>query len=136
MQSLKERIRVYSRKKLVDQRGWFLKTLTGNEDFLQSGVGEIYFTCGLAGQKKGGHYHPIAKEWFTVIQGKAVLKLEDILSHEKLSIQMDADTPQTIYIPDGVAHAVECAEGCEQFVLCAYTDRQYDPSDTIAYELK
>lgn len=135
MQLLRDNIRIYPRKKVTDQRGWFLKTLTGNEEFLQPKVGEIYFTCGLAGQKKGGHYHPIAKEWFTLIQGKAILKLEDMLSHEKLSIRMDADTPQTIYIPEGVAHAVECAEGCEQFVLCAYTDQQYDSSDTIPYEL-
>ena len=135
MQKLKERIKIYSRKKLVDHRGWFLKTLTGNEEYLQPQVGEIYFTCGFAGQKKGGHYHPVAKEWFTLIQGKALLRMEDTVSHENLEIPLDAEDPQTIYIPNGIAHAVECAEGCSQFVLCAYTDRQYDPMDTIAYEI-
>lgn len=135
MKSLKDKVRIYTRTILRDNRGWFLKAITGNEDFLSPKVGEVYFTSGIQGQEKGGHFHPLAKEWFTLIQGRALLKLEDVSTQERMVVFLDAENPKTIYIPNGVAHAVSCADGCDQFILCAYTDRQYEPTDTITYKL-
>lgn len=136
MESLKDRVTVYSRHLLKDDRGWFLKVITGKEDLLPHSTGEVYFTCGLQGKKKGSHYHMQAQEWFTVIQGKAVLRLEDINTHEHKEILMDAGDPITVYIPRNVAHSVEATNDCESFILCAYTDILYDPKDTIAYDIK
>lgn len=118
---------------MQDDRGWFLKTITGKEEGLPMRTGEVYFTSAKAGANKGGHYHDIANEWFTMIVGKGVLVLEDIETKERIEIEMDARQPETIFIPSHVAHCVVNRSN-EDFIMCAYTDVLYDPKDTIAYE--
>ena len=128
-----EKIKVYPRRLIQDDRGWFLKAITGKEDGLPVRTGEVYFTSAKAGANKGGHYHNIANEWFTMIVGRGTLMLEDIKTKERIEIEMDARQPETIYIPAHVAHCV-LNRSDEDFIMCAYTDVLYDPIDTIAYE--
>lgn len=133
--TLKERAIIIQRKLIADDRGWFLKAITGTEKNIPSHTGEVYLTMGKPGQAKGGHYHPEALEWFTIIDGSAVLKLEDIETHERLDIPMSLDKAITVFIPNNVAHIV-VNDGDKDFILLAYTDKLYDPKDTIAYEIK
>lgn len=132
MENLASRIKIISRKLIKDERGWFLKVIDGKEDQLPSYTGEVYFTCALPGQVKGGHYHELANEWFTPMVGKATLKLEDINTHEKMDIEMDAEFPFTIFIPSFVAHTIYNSSE-KDFILSAYTDQLYVPEDTITY---
>ena len=90
---------------------------------------------GEPGQAKGGHYHPEAVEWFTIIDGSAVLKLEDMETHERKDIEMSLEKAITVFIPNNVAHVV-VNNSDKDFILLAYTDKLYDPKDTIAYEIK
>lgn len=130
---LTDRVIIYPRTVIGDSRGYFLKVITGNEDGISDNpVGEIYLTCGNPGQSKGSHYHVAAKEWFTCIQGRALLKLEDTNSHEILTIELDSSSPKTVFIPQLVAHSLDCI-GQEPFIVLAYTDKQYDKNDTIPY---
>ncbi len=131
--SLIERIKCYPRRLLSDERGWFLKTITGLEEGLQNSTGEVYFTSAKAGCIKGGHYHELAQEWFTMIVGRGILVLEDIDTKERVEIEMKAEQPETIFIPQRVAHRVVNRSN-EDFIMCAYTDVLYDPKDTMAYE--
>lgn len=133
--TLKERAIIIHRKMIADNRGWFLKAITGTEKDIPSHTGEVYLTMGKPGQAKGGHYHPEALEWFTIIEGSAVLKLEDIETHERLDIPMSLDKAITVFIPNKVAHIV-VNDSDKDFILLAYTDKLYDPSDTIVYEIK
>lgn len=133
--TLKERAIIIQRKLIADDRGWFLKAITGTEKNIPSHTGEVYLTMGKPGQAKGGHYHQEALEWFTIIDGSAVLKLEDIETHERLDIPMSLDKAITVFIPNNVAHIV-VNDGDKDFILLAYTDKLYDPKDTIAYEIK
>ena len=132
--SLKERVAIIQRKLIADDRGWFLKAITGTEKDIPSHTGEVYLTMGKPGQAKGGHYHPEALEWFTIIEGSAVLKLEDIETHERLDIPMSLDKAITVFIPNNVAHIV-VNDSDKDFILLAYTDKLYDPKDTIVYEI-
>jgi len=126
-----DKIKKYPRDVITDERGWFLKIMTGTEEF-SNNICEIYFTSAHKNQSKGSHFHNKAREWFTLIEGKAILKLEDIVTHEKLSIKLDANKPETIYIPPYIAHCID--NKIEQdYILCAYTDKKYIPSDTVAY---
>ena len=129
---ISEKIRIINRNLIKDERGWFLKAITGKEENLPTRTGEVYFTCGSPGQIKGLHYHRIAQEWFTLISGKALLKLEDVNTNEKLEIELNADSPVTIYVPPFIAHAF-VNESDLDFILCAYTDILYDPKDTISF---
>lgn len=128
-----EKVKIIPRRLITDERGWFFKAITGTEENIPNHTGEVYLTMGKPGQSKGGHYHPKAVEWFTVIEGKALLKLEDIETKERMEIEMSLEEAQSVFVPNGVAHIFENA-GDTDFITLAYTDLLYDPADTIAYK--
>lgn len=130
-----DEVRIINRRLIVDERGWFLKAITGTEEDIPNHTGEVYLTMGKPGQSKGGHYHPEAVEWFTIIEGSAILKLEDMVTHERRDIEMSLEKAITVFIPNNVAHVV-VNNSNRDFILLAYTDKLYDPKDTIAYEIK
>lgn len=130
-----EKVRIIPRCLISDDRGWFLKAITGTEEDIPSHTGEVYLTMGKPGQAKGGHYHPEALEWFTVIEGEAILKLEDMETHERRDIPMSLDKAISVFIPNNVAHTV-VNNSDKDFILLAYTDKLYDPKDTISYTIK
>lgn len=134
MATLAERCIIINRRLIVDDRGWFLKVITGTEIGIPEHTGEVYLTMGKPGSAKGGHYHPEAVEWFTIIEGKATLKLEDIVTHERYDIEMSLEKAITVFIPNNVAHIV-INNSSEDFILLAYTDKLYNPKDTIAYKI-
>ena len=129
-----DKVRIIPRRLIADDRGWFLKAITGKEEDIPSHTGEVYLTMGKPGQAKGGHYHPEAVEWFTIIGGCAILKLEDMETHERRDIEMPFEKAQTVFIPNGVAHIV-VNNSDKNFILLAYTDKLYDPADTITYQI-
>ena len=130
-----EKVRIIPRRLISDDRGWFLKVITGTEEDIPSHTGEVYLTMGKPGQAKGGHYHPEALEWFTVIEGEAILKLEDMDTHERRNIEMSLDKAISVFVPNNVAHVV-VNNSDKDFILLAYTDKLYDPKDTIPYTIK
>lgn len=130
-----EKVQIIQRRLITDERGWFLKAVTGKEENIPHHTGEVYLTMGKSGQAKGGHYHPEAVEWFTLIQGTAVLKLEDIETHERRDIEMSLEKAITVFIPNNVAHIV-VNKSEQDFILLAYTDKLYAPKDTIPYTIK
>lgn len=134
MVALRDKIKMIPRRLIQDDRGWFLKAITGTEENIPCHTGEIYLTMGKPGYTKGGHWHPKAVEWFTVIEGEALLKLEDMLTHEKMEIRLKFEDAITIFIPNNIAH-VFVNESNENFILLAYTNLQYEPADTKAYNL-
>jgi dTDP-4-dehydrorhamnose 3,5-epimerase-like enzyme len=130
---LKQKIKIIDRKRINDSRGWFLKIITGKEEFVPSFTGEVYMIYAKPGETRANHYHPEACEWFTLVAGKAMLLLEDISSKEKLYIELDSENPQTIYVPNQIAHSFENISP-EPYMLVTYTDKLYDPADTINYK--
>lgn len=130
-----DKVQIINRRLIADERGWFLKAITGTEEGIPNHTGEVYLTMGKPGHAKGGHYHPEAVEWFTIIQGSAVLKLEDMETHEYRDIEMSLEKAITVFIPNNVAHIV-VNNSDKDFILLAYTDKLYDPKDTIPYNIK
>ncbi|QZK89589.1 WxcM-like domain-containing protein [Flavobacterium sp. CHNK8] len=134
--SLSKKIFTYKRNKIEDSRGWFLKVLTGTELNLPNRTGEVYLTMAKPGEIKGGHYHPKANEWFTLITGECILRLEDMENQEFMEIFLNADDPVTVYVPFGIAHAFYNTSKEEEFILMAYSDQLFDPADTIPFNFK
>jgi dTDP-4-dehydrorhamnose 3,5-epimerase-like enzyme len=133
--SLIDKIQIIPRKLIKDKRGWFLKVINGEENNLPNYTGEIYFTNALPGQSRGGHYHLRAKEWFTLINGMCDLYLEDVETGEKMVLSLSSDEPITVYVPSMIAHSF-LNKSNEEYLLMAYNDLLYDPSDTIPYDFK
>ena len=132
---ISDRIEILSRKKITDKRGWFLKVINGKESNLPNYTGEFYITSAKPRESKGGHYHLKANEWFTLIKGDCKLILEDILSKENLVILLSSESPKTIFVPFGIAH-IFVNDSVEEFILTAYSDKLYEPDDTITYFFK
>ncbi len=131
---LQDKIQIIDRRLIQDERGWFLKAITGKEEGLPQHTGEVYLTMGRPRQMRGGHYHSLAVEWFIIIQGEAILKLEDINTHERMEIKLCSEDAKTVFVSNNIAHAF-FNESDKEFILLAYTDRLYDPTDTIEYKL-
>ena len=129
-----DKIQIIPRRLFWDERGWFLKVITGKEDGLPPYTGEVYLTMGKPGQVKGEHYHPVANEWFTVVAGESKLILEDVETHERLEMPLCFEDAKTVMIPRGIAHAF-LNIGDQELVVLAYTDQLYVPEDTVAYKL-
>lgn len=134
MNSLKLKITILDRTRLIDDRGWFLKALTGKEENLPEYTGEVYITSAKPNSFRGGHYHKEATEWFTLLTGKALLRLSDVETNEKMEILLDSAYPQTIVIPPFVAHSF-VNQSDSDYILLAYTDLLYNPEDTVAYSI-
>lgn len=117
-----------------DDRGWFLKVIDGKEEGLPNHTGEVYLTLAVPGQNRGGHYHIQAHEWFTVVQGSALVSLADTSTDEQRQMTLSAGEPVTLVVPPGVAHIFyNSPNSQEPMLLVAYSDELYDPGDTIPY---
>ena len=132
---LLDRIRIYPRQQRGDSRGWLLKCIDGHESGLPAATGEFYVVMARTGQIRGGHFHPLAHEWFTLIQGRATLLLADPATNERAEISLRAEEPVTIHVPAGIAHAFRAEQRDDEppMLLCAYSDRLYEPADTVPF---
>jgi dTDP-4-dehydrorhamnose 3,5-epimerase-like enzyme len=128
-----DKIQIIERRRIEDHRGWFLKVIDGSELFLPKSTGEIYITVATPNQSKGGHYHPLANEWFTLIRGECLLELVDVETEEYYSIELTDKVPRTVFVPNNIAHNFKNTADSE-FILLAYSDVLYDSSDTIMYQ--
>lgn len=132
---LKDKIQLVDRQLLLDDRGWFLKVMKGDEDFLQQSFGEIYVTLAKPMEWRANHFHTEASEWFTVLQGQAKVILEDIESKERLEIALASTDPKTLFVPPHVAHVFLNDSKQNNMLLITYADRRYVPNDTTLYNL-
>ncbi|MFW6273108.1 MAG: WxcM-like domain-containing protein, partial [bacterium] len=120
-----EEIHQIPRKVIEDKRGWFCKIIDGKENKNPNNV-EVYLTSAKPGESKGGHYHKIANEWFTLVKGKAKLHLLDIHNNKYKTIDLSDGDKKTIFVPPFIAHEFENS-GNNDFILVAYTDTEYCP---------
>lgn len=131
-----DQVKVIPRALVIDERGWFLKVIDGHEANLPNHTGEIYLTSALPGHVRGNHYHRETSEWFTIVQGTALLILGDPVTGERREIRLSVGAPQTIFVPAGIGHAfINQADAEVPFLLIAYADRLYDPNDTVPMDL-
>ena len=128
-----EKISRYPRRLVADERGAFIKCIDGHESHLPPFTGEVYVVRAQPGRRRGDHYHPLAREWFTVVAGCGVLVLRDISTNERLELALTAEQPETVMVPPGIAHVfVNSAKATDELIVVAYTDRLYNPTDTVA----
>lgn len=131
---LKGRAYFIPRRRIEDSRGYFYKVIDGKEMGLPEHTGEVYLTMAKPGEAKGGHFHPKANEWFTLLQGTCLVKLLDMETREKQEFQLDAERAESLFIGRNIAHVFINESATDEFLLLAYTDQLFDPSDTIAVD--
>lgn len=124
---------IIERRKIVDSRGFFLKTMTGFENDLPQTFGEIYVIKGDEGRARANHYHNAATEWFTILQGTVRLNLKHVDTAETVSILLSDEAPVTVRVNPRVAHSLVGVNQVD-YILMAYTDVRYEAADTISHE--
>lgn len=121
---------------LKDNRGEFFKFMDGNENFLTKNFGEIYIVTVLPLKIRAEHYHIIANEWFTVIQGELIITLEDINTKIKVEHNLNSLNKSVLFIPSGIAHKIYNPSLKSEAILLAYSNIKYDSQDTNTYIFK
>jgi len=130
-----ERVKVLEQRRHEDHRGYVHKVLTASQAGGHPPAGEVYVTSALPGESKGHHFHRRMGEWFSVVQGRALLLIADPSNGARRDIELSSEQPRTVYVPPGLAHAV--ANVGEDTVLCvAWAEREHDPADVFAYRLE
>jgi dTDP-4-dehydrorhamnose 3,5-epimerase-like enzyme len=125
--------KIIKRNRILDSRGWFLKVLDGNEEYLKKEIGEFYITVAYPNKFKGGHYHEKANEWFTLISGSCILELYDNKFEKREQINLSSNDSCTVFVPSKICHRfINTSE--EDFILLAYSDQKFDPKDTIFFD--
>jgi dTDP-4-dehydrorhamnose 3,5-epimerase-like enzyme len=131
-----EGVYLIPRRLITDERGWFLKVITGKEEGLPSFTGEVYLFSGHAGQVRGNHYHPKANEWFSIVDGTVEIAVQHPETGERVDYVLSATDPQTIFVKAGLSHAFRSPLSTgKSFTMVAYSDVLYDPADTIMHPI-
>lgn len=133
--SLLDRVEILRGRRFADERGWLHVALGASH--LPPGMpfGEVYAVhSDAAGQRRGDHFHPSSDEWFAVVQGSAVLLLEDPADGRQRQIRLEAEQALTVRVPAGLAHCLVCA-GPGPLTVLAWASREHDPADVRSYRV-
>lgn len=110
----------------TDPRGSFVETIR-----LQGG-GQVSFSTTHPGITRGEHYHTRKIERFTVIKGKARIRLRRVGTPEILAFDIDGDRPAYVDIPVWYTHNVTNI-GDEDLYMQFWISEWYDPADADTF---
>lgn len=129
---IKNEIKLIPRKVISDSRGYFLKVIDGKEENNPFPC-EVYITSAKPGESKGGHYHKLAHEWFTVIKGEGRLELYDLINKNYKTILLSENEPLTVYVSPDIAHEF-FNDSESELVVLAYTNQMFKADDTLPFK--
>lgn len=115
-----------------ERPGFLMEVLRDDEGLLEK-FGQSTFTVAYPGTIKAFHWHKKQDDLWFFARGKALVVLYDLRdsSHTKgitQTIEADANNPQLIVIPKGVAHGYK-ALGDEPVYLFYHTTEHYNPEE-------
>lgn len=116
-----------------DERGFFRELIRADDPTFKEGFGQWSHTKTFSGAAKAWHIHQRQTDWWYVAIGtvRAVLydARADSPTHGRLEEHLmgEAQGPQILKIPPGVAHGYKVLEGPAH--LFYITSQVYDPSD-------
>ncbi len=131
MSVLLEAVELLQGRRRDDARGWLHVALGASQ--LPDGVsfGELYVVhSDRASDRRGDHLHRRMDEWFTVVEGRALLELRDLATGERRDIELDAAEPRTVRVPAGLAHCIVNV-GPGAMTAVAWATAEHDPDDVI-----
>ena len=83
---------------------------------------------------RGNHYHNTKNEKFCVIQGKAVIKLRNILDDKIISYYVSDKKIEVVDISPGYTHSIEnLTEGDGEMILLIWANEIFDPENPDTY---
>ena len=88
------------------------------------GIRYIAFIELLPGQARGNHYHKVKEELVYVIRGEVLLRVADVHSQARASVDLRAG--DLAVIRTGIAHALQPAEPGQAI---EFSTSRFDPAD-------
>jgi len=125
-------------KKKKSKSGFLVEFLKGNElDKFNKEFAQIYVATILPGKVRGNHYHKKKLEWFTILNGRVKVVIENIKTKEKVEFILDSSQEYLprIFLNKETAHVFKNISN-STVVLVAYTNKIYDPNNPDTYEYK
>lgn len=110
----------------TDDRGMFVETIR-----LEAG-GQISFSTTRPGITRGNHFHTRKMERFTVIKGKACIRIRKIGTQETEEYLLDGEEPAYVDMPVWYTHNISNI-GTEDMYAQFWINEWYDPADGDTY---
>ena len=111
-----------------DSRGDFTELIKSRT------FGQVSISRSGKGVIRGNHYHNTKNEKFCVTEGKAVIKLRNILDDKIISYYVSDKKMEVIDIPPGYTHSIEnFTEGDGEMILLIWANEIFDPENPDTY---
>ncbi len=112
-----------------DNRGIFCELIRTKE------CGQVSVSTTNPSIIRGGHYHHTKMERFIVIKGKAKIKFEHIVTHEKFEFTVSGEKLQYVTIPVGYQHSINNI-GNDELVLILWANELFDTNNSDTYVME
>lgn len=111
-------------------------------DFLMSQVKRLYYTEHFSTDViRAWQAHIIEKRWFLCVEGGFTVKLVALDDFENPSdelpvyeFELDADTPEVIYIPEGYANGFQATKDNSKLMIFSDYNFEDNPNDQIRFD--
>jgi UDP-2-acetamido-2,6-beta-L-arabino-hexul-4-ose reductase len=111
-----------------DNRGSFIELIKSNS------FGQVSVSMSRMGIVRGNHYHNTKNEKFCVVQGKAVIKLRNILDDKIISYHVSDKKIEIVDIPPGYTHSIEnLTKDNGKMILLIWANEIFDPENPDTY---
>ena len=115
-----------SYKQHTDERGTFTELIR-----VDSG-GQISFSKTVPGMTRGDHFHTRKIERFSVIKGKALIKMRKIGTNQVLDFELDGKNPGFVDMPIWYTHNISNI-GLEELYTVFWINEFFDTADPDTY---
>jgi UDP-2-acetamido-2,6-beta-L-arabino-hexul-4-ose reductase len=116
-------------KKHVDDRGLLTEIL--RDDEIAENIKQVYFSISKPDSIRGNHYHERKVEWFSVVEGKGKIVLEN-KKGELEEIILSGKTPSIVKINPKNSHAIQNI-GTEDMYLIVVANEVFNPADADTF---
>jgi UDP-2-acetamido-2,6-beta-L-arabino-hexul-4-ose reductase len=113
-------------KQKADERGTFVEMIQ-----LKTG-GQVSFSTTKPGITRGNHFHTRKAERFTVIKGKALIRLRKIGTDKVLDFEMDGNEPAYVDMPIWYTHNITNT-GHDDLYTVFWINEFFNPEDPDTY---
>lgn len=116
----------YPLRKKEDSRGWLC-------EFLKSeAAGQVFLSRTKPGVTRGNHWHHTKAEKFFVVEGEAVISLQNLKNGQIIRFHVSCDKPRVIDVPPGYVHSITNV-GNGDLVTIFWADEIFDAANSDTY---
>jgi len=113
-------------KNNIDPRGNFVEIIR------QGTGGQVSFSTTKKGITRGDHFHTRKIERFSVIKGKAIIKLRKVNSNEIFTYHLSGDEPSYVDMPIWFSHNITNI-GEEDLYTMFWINETYNPNEADTF---